>query len=155
MLFPVGTTKSNDPTPDLGDLSVTNGKRISVALRGLFPLRISHAAEGSCPGLGIIQLTSNRNSGELAHVLPTSVLNCPRKGSARKGGAKAHGPGGLTHRLARFLSTMRRRSCSPRKGDELECLEASKSLAILKVVEWNKQWESLWFPTPIEIVNVS
>jgi hypothetical protein len=42
-----------------------------------------------------------------------------------------------------------------RKGDELECLEASKRLASLKVVEWNKQWGSLWFPTPIETVNVS
>ena len=31
----------------------------------------------------------------------------------------------------------------------------SKSLAILKVVELNKQWESFWFPTPTKTANVS
>ena len=74
----LGTTKSNDPTPDLGDLSVagnTKGKRIYVALRGPFPLTVSHAADGSCPGLGIIELSSSLTSGTLTHVLPTTVLD--------------------------------------------------------------------------------
>jgi hypothetical protein len=74
----LGTTKSNDPTPDLGDLSVggvPDGGRIYVALRGPVPLTIAHAADGSCPGLGIITLSANRKSGQLTHVLPTTVLN--------------------------------------------------------------------------------
>lgn len=73
-----GATTSNDPTPDLGDLSVAgipDGGRIYVALRGPFPLTVSHAASGSCPGLGIITLSPNRKSGTLTHVLPTTVLN--------------------------------------------------------------------------------
>lgn len=74
----LGTTKSNDPTPDLGDFSVagqTEGKRIYVALRGPFPLTVSHAADGSCPGLGIITLSPNLQSGTLTHVLSTIVLD--------------------------------------------------------------------------------
>lgn len=74
----LGAMKRNDPTPDLGDLSVggvPDGKRIYVALRGPFPLTVSHAADGSCPGLGIITLSPNRKSGQLTHVLPTTVLN--------------------------------------------------------------------------------
>lgn len=73
-----GATNSNDPTADLGDLSlggVPNGGRIYVALRGPFPLTVSHAANGSCPGLGIITLSPNRKNGELTDVLPTTVLN--------------------------------------------------------------------------------
>ncbi|SDH89804.1 hypothetical protein [Nitrosomonas sp. Nm132] len=74
----LGTTKSNDPTPDLGDFSVagqTKGRRIYVALRGPFPLTVSHAADGSCPGLGIITLSPNLTSGTLTQVLPTTVLD--------------------------------------------------------------------------------
>ncbi|MCO6433609.1 hypothetical protein [Nitrosomonas nitrosa] len=77
----VGTTKSNDPTPDLGDLSLagqTKGSRIYVALRGPFPLTVSHAADGSCPGLGIISLSPNLTSGTLTHVLPTTVLDAEK-----------------------------------------------------------------------------
>lgn len=74
----VGTTRTNDPTPDLGDFSPSTGQtggRIYVALRGPFPLTISHAADGSCPGLGIIDLSSNRRSGSLSAVMETTVLN--------------------------------------------------------------------------------
>jgi hypothetical protein len=73
-----GTTKTNDPTPDLGDLTlggVPVGSRIYVALRGPFPLTISHAADGSCPGLGIIDLSPNRRSGGLSAVMDTTVLS--------------------------------------------------------------------------------
>jgi len=72
----LGATTYNDPTPDLGDMTADgtpNGERIYVALRGPFPLSVSHAAQGSCPGLGIITLSANRKSGELTHVLPTMV----------------------------------------------------------------------------------
>lgn len=74
----VGTTKTNDPTPDLGDLTLgggPKGDRIYVALRGPFPLTVSHAADGSCPGLGIIALSPNRRSGSLIAVMDTTVLN--------------------------------------------------------------------------------
>lgn len=74
----LGTTRINDPTPDLGDLTlggVPTGSRIYVALRGPFPQTISHAADGSCPGLGIIDLSPTRRSGSLTKVLETTVLN--------------------------------------------------------------------------------
>jgi len=73
-----GTTRTNDPTPDLADLSPGDGPkgdRIYVALRGPFPLTVSHAADGSCPGLGIIDLSPNRQSGNLTAVMGTTVLN--------------------------------------------------------------------------------
>lgn len=70
----LGATTSNDPTPDLGDLS-PNGDRIYVALRGPFPLSVAHAAEGSCPGLGIVELRDGGRRGILRHVLPTERLN--------------------------------------------------------------------------------
>lgn len=74
----LGTTRTNDPTPDLADLSAgegPKGDRIYVALRGPFPLTVSHAADGSCPGLGIIDLSPNRRSGNLTAVMETSVIN--------------------------------------------------------------------------------
>lgn len=74
----LGSVTVNDPTPDLGDLSVggtPDGGRIYVALRGPYPLSVSHAAQGSCPGLGVVTLSPNRKSGELTHVLPTMVLD--------------------------------------------------------------------------------
>jgi hypothetical protein len=74
----LGTTQSNDPTPDLGDLLVSgvpDGGRIFVALREPFPLTVSHAAAGSRPGLGVVTLSPNRKSGALTHVLSTTVLN--------------------------------------------------------------------------------
>lgn len=61
----------NDPTPDLTDLALKD-KRIYVALRGTLPQSVAHAAIGSCPGLGIIDL-ENKKSGQLTHVLPTFI----------------------------------------------------------------------------------
>ena len=69
-----GATQSNDPTPDLGDTS-PNGETIYMALRGPFPLTISHAAAGSCPGLGMIRKNPSSQTWELAAVLPTSVMD--------------------------------------------------------------------------------
>jgi hypothetical protein len=69
-----GATTSNDPTPDLGDVA-PDGQTIYMALRGPFPLTISHAAAGSCPGLGIIRKDPLTQGWTLASVLPTSVMD--------------------------------------------------------------------------------
>ena len=69
-----GASGSNDPTPDLADAS-PNGDAIFVALRGPFPLTVSHAAVGSCPGLGIIQRDPVTQEWQLAHVLPSTVMD--------------------------------------------------------------------------------
>lgn len=70
----LGASNSNDPAPDLLDLD-PRGKRIYVALRGPFPLSVTHAAVGSCPGLGIVELQQDGRSGVLTQVLPTFLSN--------------------------------------------------------------------------------
>lgn len=70
----LGATDSNDPTPDLLALD-PKGQRIYVALRGPFPLSVTHAAVGSCPGLGIVDLQQDGRRGVLTHVLPTFHSN--------------------------------------------------------------------------------
>lgn len=69
-----GATTSNDPTPDLLDISPQND-RFYVALRGPFPLTVAHAASGSCPGLGIVKIKKGGKSGALQYTLPTTWLN--------------------------------------------------------------------------------
>lgn len=69
-----GAAKTNDPTPDLGDTS-PNDQSIYMALRGPYPLTISHAAAGSCPGLGIIRKNPISQTWELAAVLPSTVMD--------------------------------------------------------------------------------
>ncbi len=74
----LGAPVSDDPTPDLGDLSPggrPDGARIFVALRGPFPLTVAHAASGSCPGLGIVSLSPDRRRGTLTAALATSVVD--------------------------------------------------------------------------------
>ncbi|MCF4965851.1 hypothetical protein CV014_01455 [Nostoc sp. CMAA1605] len=84
----LGAVQNNDPTPDLADLSLgKNEDKIYVALRGPYPLTIAHAAAGSCPGLGIITLSSNKKSGELTNVLPTMIMN----GDSTKNLSDPHG----------------------------------------------------------------
>lgn len=65
----LGAAIANDPTPDLLALS-PNGNRFYVALRGPNPLTITHAAVGSCPGVGIVEITDGGKSGKMTHVLP-------------------------------------------------------------------------------------
>lgn len=65
---------SNDPSPDLLDLS-PHGNRFYVALRGPNPLTISHAASGSCPGLGVVELAPGGKSGVMTHVIPLTWLD--------------------------------------------------------------------------------
>lgn len=69
-----GASRRDDPTPDLGDLSPASPRRIYLALRGPFPLTVSHAADGSCPGLGVVTLSPDLRRGKLSHVLPTTVM---------------------------------------------------------------------------------
>ncbi|MEB3171075.1 MAG: hypothetical protein VKK43_06855 [Synechococcaceae cyanobacterium] len=69
-----GSSTTNDPTPDLGDIS-PDGETIYIALRGPYPLTVSHAASGSCPGLGIIRRDPTTQEWTLAHVLPSTVLD--------------------------------------------------------------------------------
>ena len=53
-----------DKTPD--------GKYLVVALRGPIPVSVTHAAQGSCPGVGIIEVLDGGASGRLAGVLRTT-----------------------------------------------------------------------------------
>jgi hypothetical protein len=70
----LGAPDSNDPTPDLYGFS-PQSHYIYVALRGPFPLSVSHAAQGSCPGLGIVKISEGGKHGRLVAVLPTSQSN--------------------------------------------------------------------------------
>ena len=63
------------PTPDLADIS-PSGNRIFVSLRGPNPLSGSpHAATGSTPGLGVIQVTEGGRSGTLETIVPISNID--------------------------------------------------------------------------------
>ena len=61
----------NDPAPDLIE-NTPDGKYLVVALRGPIPVSVSHAAQGSCPGVGIIELLDDGASGRLIGVLRTT-----------------------------------------------------------------------------------
>jgi hypothetical protein len=75
-----------DPTPDLVDIS-PSGDRIFVSLRGPNPLSGSpHAAVGTTPGLGVIQVKRGGRSGELKSVV--RIRNVDATGVER---ADAHG----------------------------------------------------------------
>ena len=58
----------NDPAPDLLE-NTPDGKYFVVALRGPMPVSVSHAAQGSCPGVGIIEILDNGKSGRLVTIL--------------------------------------------------------------------------------------
>ncbi len=68
----------NDPAPDLIE-PTPDGKYLVVALRGPIPVSVAHAAQGSCPGVGMIELLDDGASGRLAGVLRTTntVDNSP------------------------------------------------------------------------------
>jgi hypothetical protein len=61
----------NDPAPDLM-YTDPNGDYLVFAARGPIPVSVTHAAQGSCPGVGIIELTNGGSSGKLAGVLRTT-----------------------------------------------------------------------------------
>ena len=61
----------NDPAPDLMDFT-PDGKYLMVAFRGPKPVSTDHAAQGSCPGVGIIEVSDEGNTGKLIDVLRTT-----------------------------------------------------------------------------------
>ncbi|HSA85919.1 MAG TPA: hypothetical protein VLE46_07040 [Nitrospira sp.] len=61
----------NDPAPDLISRS-PNGDYLFVALRGPAPVTANHAAQGSCPGVGVITLEQGGKSGRLHAVIRTT-----------------------------------------------------------------------------------
>ncbi len=60
----------NDPAPDLFDIT-PDGKYFMVAFRGPVPVTVPHAAQGSCPGVGIVEITDGGKSGKLVDILRT------------------------------------------------------------------------------------
>ena len=64
--FPLSNDASLDPAPDLFDLS-PSGHRMFASLRGPNPVA-GHAAVGSTPGVGVIQVLAGGRRGRLAGV---------------------------------------------------------------------------------------
>ena len=58
----------NDPSPDLLQ-ETPDGKYLMVALRGPSPVSVNHSAQGSCPGVGIVELTDGGAMGRMVGVL--------------------------------------------------------------------------------------
>ena len=67
------TLPLNDPAPDLMDVT-PDGRYIMIALRGPAPVSVSHSAQGSCPGVGIVELLDCGRTGRLVGVLRASNL---------------------------------------------------------------------------------
>lgn len=61
----------NDPAPDLFEIT-PDGKYFAVAFRGPVPVSVSHSAQGSCPGVGIVEITEGGKAGRLVDVLRTT-----------------------------------------------------------------------------------
>lgn len=68
----------NDPAPDLMEVT-PDEKYLMIAFRGPKPVSVSHAAQGSCPGVGIVELSEDGKSGKLVDVLRSTntVDNVP------------------------------------------------------------------------------
>lgn len=64
----------NDPAPDLMHLS-PDGKYIFVAFRGPKPVSVNHAAQGSCPGAGIIEVTEDGAGGKVKSILCNATFD--------------------------------------------------------------------------------
>ena len=62
---------SNDPAPDLMERT-PDGKYLAIAFRGPTPVSVTHSAQGSCPGVGLVELTSGGAYGKLVGVLRTT-----------------------------------------------------------------------------------
>ena len=86
--IPVSFSAHDHLTPDLAGIS-PSGNRIFVSLRGPNPLSGSpHAATGSTPGLGVIQLEQGGKAGALTSVV--AISNIDSEGVER---ADSHGIG--------------------------------------------------------------
>jgi hypothetical protein len=60
-----------DPAPDLVEIT-PDGKYFMIAFRGPAPVSVPHGAQGSCPGVGIVEITEKGNAGRLVDVLRTT-----------------------------------------------------------------------------------
>ncbi|NMG60887.1 hypothetical protein E1H12_20845, partial [Geitlerinema sp. P-1104] len=49
-----------------------DGKYLFIALRGPLPVSVGHSSQGSCPGVGVVELMENGASGRLVSVLRSS-----------------------------------------------------------------------------------
>ena len=73
--FPLSGELSDDPSPDLLDVS-PGGDRVYVSLRGSLPLSGDpHASTGSTPGVGVIDVESGGRSGELRAIASISNVD--------------------------------------------------------------------------------
>ena len=61
----------NDPTPDLMEIT-PNGRYMLFALRGPKPVSVPHSAEGTCPGVGVVEVQDGGARGRMVMVLPTT-----------------------------------------------------------------------------------
>jgi hypothetical protein len=84
---------SNDPAPDLMDVD-PNGRYLFVAFRGPVPVSVSHSAQGSCPGVGVVELENYGKRGHLVTVLrSTNTIDTVEAGAAYSpGGYEYEGP---------------------------------------------------------------
>lgn len=84
----------NDPAPDLISRS-PNGDYLFIAFRGPAPITANHAAQGSCPGVGVVRLEEGGKSGKLVAVLratntiDTAPAGAPPGGHAYTGQERA------------------------------------------------------------------
>ncbi len=63
----------NDPAPDLLELT-PDGKYLMIAFRGPKPVSASHAAQGSCPGVDIVDLSEDGMSGKAANTIDIDTV---------------------------------------------------------------------------------
>ncbi|KAG7373873.1 hypothetical protein IV203_012968 [Nitzschia inconspicua] len=75
----------NDPAPDLFE-TTPDGKYLMIAFRGPVPVSVAHAGQGSCPGVGIVQLTEGGKSGKLLDILRSTNTVDTSSVSALPGG---------------------------------------------------------------------
>jgi len=80
----------NDPAPDLMDIT-PDGKYLAIAFRGPVPVSVAHSAQGSCPGVGLVEVLENGKSGRLVEVLRTTNTLDNRAPSAISGGTNYAG----------------------------------------------------------------
>ena len=64
---------ANDPSHDLVE-TTPDGKYLAIGFRGPAPVTFSHTTQGSCPGVGIVQLLERGEKGKLITVLRTTNL---------------------------------------------------------------------------------
>ncbi len=96
---------SNDPAPDLLE-ATPDGKYLMVALRGPRPVSVGHSAQGSCPGVGIIELLSNGETGKLVEVLRTTNT-IDNSGAQAPGG---HAYTGMEHSDVHGVTVIRKKT---------------------------------------------